>query len=429
MTPVNASPAPEAAAPAAEEPRPAPAGALLGTASGDALARNAFLAAMSHELRTPMVGVLGFAELLSDTPLDPQQRDCVRAIRDCGQELLATIDDVLVTAALAAGAVPLEPRPIELRPVLDELVRSRTPAAAAKRIGLALEVAPDVPHFIVADPARLVQVLGQLLENAIKFTDAGAVRVEVRRDATAVAGLRFTVRDTGCGLPPAARDELFRPFGATDFSRTRPHGGVGLGLAICRGLVELMGGTIAATAGHGVGATIEFTVPLASAASEAAPAVAPGGAAPGAPAGAAAEAAEVRVLVAEDHPVNQRIVRRVLEQLGCRVDLAADGGEAVALASLTRYDLICMDCHMPRLDGFEATREIRRREPLLARPRTPIVALTASAPEADREQCFAAGMDAFLRKPVDAAELRGVLRRFTPLGQWPAVPAPAPAAG
>jgi CheY-like chemotaxis protein len=421
--------------PPAADPSPAPS-----TASDSAvLARDAFLAAMSHELRTPMVGVLGFANLLADTPLDHWQREFVHAIEQCGQELLATIDHVLLASALEAGAVHLDRRPFALRPTLEETLSRFAPKAAGKRLGLTLEVAPDVPGRIVGDAAQLAAVVGHLIDNAIKFTDAGSVRLTV---GSASDGGRWqlcvSVRDTGIGVAPQLRGALFRAFAQADGSSTRRHGGMGLGLAICRRLIELMGGTIGVDGAAGEGSRFWFSVPAEVAAPvgtvegtvDAPPRASlrpePHAVAPE----AAGDAEEVRVLVVDDQPVNQKVARHVLERLGCRVDLAVDGVQAVERAVEARYDLILMDCHMPGMDGFEATREIRRREPRIGHGRTPIVALTASAPEAARDPCYAAGMDAFLSKPVEPEALGSVLRRFTLLGRRRSTAAaPASASG
>jgi CheY-like chemotaxis protein len=404
-----------------------------------ALARGAFLATMSHELRTPMVGVLGFAQLLADTPLDPWQREFVRAIQECGDELLATIDHVLLASALESGAVSLVSQPLTLRPLLEEVVGAYTAKAADKHLELTLSVAPDAPARISVDASRLTEVLGQLIGNAIKFTDAGRVVVKAWWDAEQdPPRLYLSVRDTGGGVPAALRPRLFRHFVQGDGSTTRRHAGMGLGLAICRRLVELMGGAIGVDGAAGEGATFWCAVPVVALVPSGEPADLPTRPAVPAPSprvpepAAAASVAdapgrEVRVLVVDDQPVNQKIARHVLERLGCRVDLAADGAQAVERALDGRYDLILMDCHMPRMDGFEAAREIRRREPLRGDGRTPIVALTASSPEADRGNCDVAGMDDFLTKPIELEALGRVLRRFTLIG--PRRPAATPASG
>jgi len=387
-------------------------------------ARRAFLATLSHELRTPLAAVLGFAELLVHSPLDAAQHDSVRAIRDCGEELRATIDELLDATALEMGAVEITERPFDLVVAVEETLASLRPRASAKSIELKATFAADAPRTVAADEARIRQVLTQLVRNAIKFTPAGRVHVEVACTATAArANLRIAVADTGVGVPQEARALLFQPFRQRDASSTRRHGGLGVGLGICRRLTELMGGAIGLESDGGAGATFWFMVPVTRLADDAVPAARPAVAPAPLPASAAAE---VRVLVADDQPVNQTIARRILERLGCRVDIAADGRQAVEFAARARYDLVFMDCHMPVMDGFEATREIRRSEAAGDGARTPIVALTASSLDADRDHCYAAGMDGFLGKPVDVERLAGVLERFTRLRR----PAPlATAAG
>jgi CheY-like chemotaxis protein len=299
----------------------------------------------------------------------------------------------------------LEAVPFDLAPICDDVIRMLGVAATAKGIGLRLESVELPPAQLVGDPVRMRQVLVNLVDNSIKFTDRGevVVRVEAQPTAPDMVRLRLAVRDTGIGIPAAQRSRIFQHFTQADSSSTRKHGGTGLGLAICSQLVALMGGRIEVESeeGHGSLFTVDLrfllapTQPVAPA-RDVAPAVSTG-----------VDGARRRVLLAEDNPVNQLVARGLLTCLGCDVDVAANGQEAVRLFAAARYDLVLMDCMMPGLDGYEATAAIRRIEP--ADGRTPVVAMTASAMQGDRERCLAAGMDDYLSKPVDRAALARVL--------------------
>jgi CheY-like chemotaxis protein len=404
-------------APAAGAP-PAPPPAAPRTAA-EARARGAFLAALSHELRTPLAGVLGFTELLADTRLDAWQRESVTAIHECGEELLAQLDNVLDAAALEAGELVLERVPCALNGLVAAALAPLARKARERHLDFGVAFAPDAPARVLADPARLTQVLAQLVGNAIKFTDAGRVAVDVGCvSADARRWLRIAVSDSGVGVPPAARAALFGSRAWNDGAAEAAPAGMGFGLAICRALVELMGGTIGVDSVPGAGSTFWFCLPLDAAAAATDDAPRPPRAAPPA-------AHVARVLLAEDNPVDRKITARLLELRGCRVDVAANGAEAAAGAGRTRYDLVLMDCRMPVMDGLDAARAIRRLEATAGSAPTTIVALTASPLRADRERCHAAGMDAVLAKPVDPAALAAVLESLT---AGPARPAAATAA-
>ncbi|BCS35369.1 hypothetical protein TBR22_A45960 [Luteitalea sp. TBR-22] len=376
-----------------------------------ARSKSDFLAMMSHELRTPMNGVLGMTNLLSSTSLTEEQREYLEMIGRSGHALLRLIDDILDFSKIEAGRVVLEQMSSDVGALAQEVVTLLGVQAQAKGLQLEATIAPGTPTVVVIDPGRLRQVLFNLVGNAIKFTEAGGVTVGVSADSL-VDGrvtLRVEVTDTGIGIPEEKQRLLFQKFSQADASTTRRFGGTGLGLAISKGLVESMGGRIGVTSAVGRGSQFWFTVQAAVAAG-AVPEAQPFAIDTGAAAASAQPSPQRRVLVAEDNPVNQRVAVRMLEKLGYSVDVAVDGREAVQMARSGSYAAILMDCHMPEVDGFEATRQIRRALPGEARP--PILAMTAAATEVDRERCLACGMDDYLRKPVQMPDLRAMLDRW-----------------
>ena len=373
-------------------------------------AKSAFLAAMSHELRTPMNGVLGVADLLLREPLGPEAREMVGVIRSSSEALLGIIDQILDLAKVEAGRFDLEHLPFDVGELLRE-VHTLVELAARKK-GLTVELV-GAEHLgaprRIGDALRVRQILLNLLGNAVKFTAAGRVALEVR-PPDARGGLTLDVVDTGIGIAPDAIARLFAPFSQADASTTRRFGGTGLGLAISRQLAEAMGGTLEVTSTLGVGSRFHLWLPLAAApetsaiatdaprpAAEPAPEAAPTTTTPPLPA---------RVLVVEDNVVNQQVVRRLLTRLGVEVELASDGAEA--LEKLTSIDLVLMDCHMPGMDGLEAARRIRALPPPLGH--LPIIALSAAVLEEEQAATRAAGMDAFLAKPLRLDALEAALR-------------------
>jgi PAS domain S-box-containing protein len=424
-------------------------------------AKSEFLANMSHEVRTPMNGIIGMTELVLESELTPEQRADLGLVKASADALLSIVDDILDFSKIEAGKLDIEDVPFDLRQMVEDSVRVMALRARQKGLALRCDLPAGLPRNMRGDPGRLRQVLINLIGNAVKFTSEGGITVALAlgREDDERCEIAFSVSDTGIGVPQEKQKLIFEAFAQVDGSTTREYGGTGLGLTICRRLVILMQGQIGVRSEPGQGSTFSFTVPLrhtglapvaplpalqvpGGGALQAEsreqslrdrmqphwsglppPGPAPGSPAPGSPAsssgfGAEPRAGSLRVLLAEDNPVNQRLALRLLEKMGHRVTLVDSGLTALELATQGRYDLVLMDVQMPGLDGLAATRHIRQWEQATGH-RTPIVAMTARAMAGDRERCLEAGMDDYLSKPVDVARLRELLARY---GHGPEAP-------
>jgi signal transduction histidine kinase/CheY-like chemotaxis protein len=367
-------------------------------ARASADARTRFLATMSHEIRTPLVGVTGMATLLTETHLEPVQREYVEALAQSAEALQGLVDNVLDFSKIDAGRMELELRPFALRTELERFIQLMRIKAKARSLALDLELEADVPAWVKGDWQRLRQVLANLVSNSLKFAEDGGVTLTVaRRERDA---LRFTVRDTGIGLTAEQRARLFDAFGQADATTARRFGGTGLGLVISQRLVQAMGGRIDVESSPGEGSTFWFEVTL--------PAAAEAVTEPPRP-----TSQPVHVLVVDDNPINLKVQRGLLERVGHTVRLASDGREALDLLARERFGLVLMDLQMPGLDGFETAKQVRAEaSPVLDR-KVPLVALTASATAEIRAQCEAAGFDDFLSKPVRPDDLAKLVARFS----------------
>ena len=420
-------------------------------------AKSQFLANMSHELRTPMNAILGMIDLALPKALDPIVQDCLQTARGSADLLLALLNDLLDSAKIESGKLELESAPFSLRRMLEQITHVLSVRASEHGLRFSCRMPEETPDALVGDRMRLQQVLLNLAGNAIKFTEHGEVVVsvehlqiedfepEIANLKSETCTLRFAVRDTGIGIPPSAQEHLFRPFAQADSSMARRFGGTGLGLSICKSLVEMMGGRIWVESAVGKGSTFSFTVrlPLAKelpAGSEAPAAVTP------------AACTQLRILLVEDNPANQKLATYILHDRGHAVEIAGNGQEAIYLAEQNRYDVILMDVQMPEMDGLEATAAIRASTPGTMYPwsargaekgsgpicakhppgrsgnldptpfqlpgRVPIIAMTAHSMKGDREQCLAAGMDAYISKPIKRDELIETVERLAAAGDF-----------
>ena len=368
------------------------------------VAKAQFLAMISHEIRTPMNGVLGTTELLLGTSLAPGQRRLAETAHHSATALLTLIDDVLDLSRIEASKLTLQTTSFDLRALVTEAAELMATTARGKPVTLSCTISESLPERVEGDPLRLRQVLVNLLHNAVKFTERGRIglSVIVLAELDDSVRLLFEVRDTGIGLAEDQFDSVFDAFTQVDTSSTRRHGGSGLGLAIVKELAELMGGQVGVDSRLDEGSTFWFEVSLTRghAVDDASPAPA-----------TSPVVLSAHVLLAEDDAVNQMVVEEMLKTLGCVVVVVDDGEAACEAAARIRFDLIFMDCHMPGMDGFEATRRIRDEERARG-AQTPIVALTADALAGDRERCLASGMDDYMTKPVSTAQLAAAVQRW-----------------
>ncbi|BBP44354.1 ATP-binding protein [Thiosulfativibrio zosterae] len=358
--------------------------------------KSEFLANMSHEVRTPMNGIIGMSELLKDAKLTEQQADWLHTISDSANALLAVLNDILDFSKIEAGKLHLDPKPFELKPLIHSIVKSIEPRASERNLSLAAHLDDRLPEWILSDDMRIRQILLNLLGNALKFTPHGAIQLFVTAAGEHNEYLKFSVQDTGIGIPESAKQKLFQAFSQVDGSTTRLYGGTGLGLTISQQLALMLGGEIGFESQEGTGSTFWFTIALTLA-------EAPQAVDENAQAKASDDESivneDLRILLVEDNLVNQKLALALLRKLGYDADIAENGAVALEKIANSHYDLILMDCQMPVKDGYQTTQELRQWDSALSK--TPVVAMTANAMQGDEEKCYAAGMDDYISKPIN----------------------------